>query len=106
MINRLRNLASDGLISIGALLLAMTWLSGICLHLYTILYAFQISGFIAAAITLVLPLLSQIFWVARAWSETGELVNSYSYYVFVYMGYVVFSMLVIVFGSFLHKEKK
>lgn len=106
MINRIRNLASYGLISIGAYLSAITWLSGICLHLYTILYAFEVSGFIAAAITLVLPLLSQFFWVIRAWTETGDLVNSYSYYVFVYMGYVVFSMLVIVFGSLLHKEKK
>lgn len=105
MLTKARNLTSGALVSIGSFLLAVTWFSGICLHLYTIFTAYKVSGFIAAAIALVVPVLAQIYWVFAAWNKTGEFVNGYSFFVFVYIGYFVFAMLVLALGAWVHKDE-
>lgn len=105
MLTKVRNFISGALVSIGSFLLAITWFSGLFLHLYTILFAYKVSGFIAAVIALVMPVLAQIYCVFVAWYKTGEFINWYSFYVFVYIGYFVFSMLVIALGSWVHKDK-
>lgn len=103
MFSKARNIASNALVSIGSFLLIINWFFGICLHLFTILFAYKMSGFIAAAIVLVMPVIAQIYWVFSAWSKTGEFINGYSFYVFIYIVYFVLSILVITVGSWLYK---
>lgn len=105
MFGKIRQVASASIISVGSLLIAITWFAGVCLHLYTILFAYKVSGFIAAAIALLLPVLAQIYWVLAAWYKTDEFINGYSFYVFVYLGYLVFSISVVAFGAYLAKDE-
>lgn len=50
---------------------------GILIHLWTVLIALGESGFIAAAITFVSPLVSQAYWGFVAWHNTGTVFNTY-----------------------------
>lgn len=59
------------------------------LHLWTILIAWQASGFVAALISFCLPVLSQIYWFAITWRTLGFL-NPYTITVLAIVGlYIV-----------------
>lgn len=103
---KIRNWIANAIVGIGTLLMAITWFSGICLHLYTVLFAYKVSGFIAALFALILPIIAQIYWVFAAWSKTGDFINGFSFYVFVYAGYVIASIAIVSFGAWLHTNEE
>ena len=39
------------------------------IHIWTVIIAFQQSGFIAAIISLILPFLSEVYWMFKMWGE-------------------------------------
>jgi hypothetical protein len=47
------------------------WGLGVMLHLWTILIAFMSSGFIAAALTLIFPFVSEAYWFIKLWWNFG-----------------------------------
>ena len=99
------NFIAVPLASIGGFLLAASWVAAIALHVYTMLVAFKFSGFIAAAITFIFPYISQVYWVWKTWEITGNFINPFSFYVFVYLGWFAVGLLFIFIGSALHCDK-
>ncbi|QCX52540.1 hypothetical protein [Elizabethkingia sp. JS20170427COW] len=43
------------------------WILGGVVHLWTIILAFEHSGFLAAIVSIFLPFLSEIYWVYKLW---------------------------------------
>lgn len=105
IINKLRCSIGSGIAAIGIFLSMGTWVFGVMLHLYTILIAFKMSGFMAAFIALSLPVLAQIYWFFVAWNKTGEFINGFSFYIILYVGYLVISFSLMAIGSWLYKER-
>jgi len=66
------------LLILGAILYWVTGLGGLAVHLWTILIAFNVSGFIAALLTLVFPVVSQIYWILEAKTLSGTFFTKYS----------------------------
>jgi hypothetical protein len=88
-----------GLSGILYLLLAI---AGVVLHLYTVLIAFFEKGFLAALITFVFPVGSQIYWVAYWTGRLGTFLNTYTYLV---LGYgLAWLIVIILLGIFSPKE--
>lgn len=102
----IRNILSRAIIGVGGVLMIGTWIAGFMLHLYTILFAYKVSGFISAALALAMPFIAQIYWVFSAWRHTGDFINGFSFYVFAYIAYFLFSMFVLLVGSAIEKSEK
>lgn len=47
------------------------FITAIITHLWTTIIAFSESGFFAAILTLVLPFLSEIYWIIQMWGENN-----------------------------------
>jgi hypothetical protein len=94
----MRKIIGGALLSIGEFIVAASWLSGISLHLYTIIFAYGVSGFLAAFITLIFPVGAQIYWVIATWSKTGDFVNGFSFYVMVYLAWLIAGFLISFMG--------
>ena len=86
---RLLHVMAKILESIGLFGLVVLPFAGLCLHLFTIIFAYAASGFFAALLTLVLPVLSQVYWLIWAWNSTGNLVNGFSGWVFLYLAALI-----------------
>lgn len=95
----LRELISSALLSISGFVFAATWFSGFALHIYTIIFAFKVSGVLAAIISFFFPVISQVYWVWRTWNESGSLVNDYSYWVFTYIAWFIAAIILTIVGS-------
>lgn len=50
---------------------------GIIIHVLTIVIAFLSGGIISATLSLILPVLAQLYWGFRIWSATGTFFNLY-----------------------------
>lgn len=75
-------------------------LGGLAIHLFTTYLAFQTSGIISALFTFIFPPLSELFWLWRFWSWTGEFFNFYTQWVGLYVLVVVVGyVLIAIFGS-------
>tara|TARA_B100000963_G_scaffold182744_1_gene158867 strand:- start:578 stop:898 length:321 start_codon:yes stop_codon:yes gene_type:complete len=75
-------------------------LGGLAIHLYTTYLAFQVSGIISAIITFVFPPISELFWIWRFWSLTGEFFNFYTQWICFYLLVLVVGyILIAIFGS-------
>jgi len=59
---------------------------GLVVHVWTILIAFAASGLIGAVITLILPVLAQIYWFIKIWGVAGNVLNWYCMAVLAYIG--------------------
>lgn len=59
---------------------------GVIIHVWTIILAFMIKGFLAAIITFVFPVLSQIFWFFKIGSNVGYTNNWFCIAIMVYAG--------------------
>ena len=44
---------------------------GVGVHLFTVFVAYDLSGALAAFLTLICPVISEIFWVASLYFQTG-----------------------------------
>lgn len=59
---------------------------GLILHVWTIIIAFMIKGFLAALISFVLPVISQIFWFFKIGSNVGYTNNWFCISIMAYVG--------------------
>ena len=62
---------------------------GLVIHVWTILIAFAMSGLVGAVITLMVPVLAQIFWFIKAWSLAGTVLNLYCLGILAYIACLV-----------------
>jgi hypothetical protein len=84
-VRAVRNAIAFLFLGLAYVVVAIGWLAGIALHLYTILLAYSISGLPAAALSLVFPILSQLYWIYKTWALSGNLINGYSFYVLCFL---------------------
>lgn len=75
-------------------------------HLYTVLVAYDISGFVVAFITSGTPPLSELYWLVSSWRGTGQFVNGYSIYFMLLLGTLLFVILLFGVGAFLQKNSR
>jgi hypothetical protein len=61
---------------VGAAYTGMGILS-LIIHIWTIVIAYITSGLLGGIITLVFPVVAQIFWFIKIWSATGTVMNAY-----------------------------
>lgn len=80
-----RRMSAWALSSLGTLMVFGNYVAGVALHLYTILVAFKVSGFIAAGLALVLPFFAEAYWFIAFWWKMGTVLNGYSFYVLLYV---------------------
>jgi hypothetical protein len=80
------------------------YFAGLCLHLYTILFAYQASGFLAALLSLIFPVLAQIYWVVATWIKTEQFINAYSWYVVVYLGWLIAAFVLVLVAGWLREK--
>ena len=73
---------------------------GLVIHIWTIIIAYSFAGILGAAISLMLPMLSQIFWGFKMWNYTGTIMNNYCMSL---IGYVV-AFIVVIIGAGMSQE--
>ena len=59
---------------------------GAIIHVWTIVIAFAASGLFAAVLSLVFPVLAQLYWGLMIWNMTGTLWNYYCLALIAYVG--------------------
>lgn len=67
-------------------------IAGLLLHLWTILISLGEKGIIAALVTLVAPVLAELYWSVLSWRMTGTFLNTYTLAI---VGYLILFMIVI-----------
>ena len=65
---------------------------GLVIHVWTIVIAFTISGLFAAVFTLVFPVLSELYWFVKVWSNVG-LDSTYCMAILAYVGLFIVAIL-------------
>jgi hypothetical protein len=64
---------------------------GVCIHVFTVIIAYKISGLFAAIVSAGLPVLAQIYWVYKIWSTSGVFFNLYTIAIIAYLAlWVIF----------------
>lgn len=58
---------------------------GMALHLWTVVIAFGAKGFLGGIVTLIFPLIAQVYWFISLWSVTGTIANPYCLAVIAYL---------------------
>ncbi len=58
---------------------------GLVIHVWTIVIAFIASGLIGAVITLIFPVLAQIYWFIKVWNMAGSVMNMYCLAIIAYI---------------------
>ena len=95
--------AGIGCLSAGVIHLILGVL-GLIIHAATVIIAFGTKGFIAAVITLALPVVAELFWGYQIWSASGLILNLYTIALLAYAGlWILMWILMIVFGALLAK---
>jgi hypothetical protein len=61
-------------------------LFGVALHLFTVFVAYSASGFFAALLTLIFPVMAQIYWIYNIWANTGVFLNLFTLLNLAYVG--------------------
>ncbi len=59
---------------------------GLVIHIWTIVIAFTTSGLVSAVISLMLPVVAQIYWFIKVWSIAETVLNQYCLAILVYVG--------------------
>jgi len=73
------------------LLASSIWILGTVYHLWTVIIAFQ-HGFISGIVTLILPVISEIYWFFKLWGEN-------TVYIVVSIIYAVIALIVTLFRN-------
>lgn len=105
MFYKIRDFLAAGILSLSYFFNVINWISGIAIHLYTTYFAFKFSGILAAFLSFIMPGISQIYWVIRMWSHTGNLSNYYSYNVFIYLAYLLIPLFLMLLASIIQPKK-
>ena len=88
---------SAGIMGIAYLLITLL---GFALHVYTVVIAYTVSGFWAAFLTFIFPVFSQIMWVISSIKASGQWINSYTSYVWLYLILcVILWIIIVIFGA-------
>lgn len=58
------------------LLVVIVYILGIIVHIWTVIIAFGVGGFLAGILSLIFPVLSEIYWVISLWGENDAYVNT------------------------------
>ena len=96
-------LATTGIVTGGLLYIVMAIL-GLLLHLWTILIAFGYSGIIAALISLVFPVVAELYWAFYSWKAAGTIVNTYCVSLGIYIVMFIVSISIIGLASSLAED--
>ena len=81
------------------LIMILSDIAGLGLHLYTVYYAYEASGGIAAFITFFVPIISQIYWLYEHYEVTGILLNDFTIVSLVVLNLFIFRVLIDIFGG-------
>lgn len=73
---------ATGIMAISGFIL---WFGGALIHLWTIVIAFNVSGFIAAFMTSMLPGVAQVYWLFESFRYSESYLNNYSLAILVYV---------------------
>ncbi len=85
---------STGVMLMGFAYPTMTLL-GLVIYVWTIVIAFDVSGIISAVISVLTPVVAQMFWFVKVWGITGTPLNWYCLAIFAY----IICWVVLVFGQ-------
>ena len=78
---------------VAGLFVIVLYFGAVAIHLWTIIIAFLNSGFIASFMTLLLPVISQIYWAWRAYAISGTIWNNYIVWIGIYIISCIFTLL-------------
>jgi len=84
---------------LGVLFITMKIL-GVLIHLFTVLMANEVDGFIGAALAFIFPGVAEVFWFVRVWIITGTVFNPYS------IGILAYVIVFILIGTILSRSDK
>jgi hypothetical protein len=77
--NRILQFSAAGVIGlVGCMAGLVFWLGSIAVHLWAVWYAYETAGFLAAVVTLSLPVFAELYWLFPVASATGTWWNMYS----------------------------
>lgn len=79
------NTRNSALVGIYAFTLFGTQILGLIIHVMTIIVAYNGSGLFAACISMVTPVLSEIYWFFKVWANAG-LGNYYCLAILAFLG--------------------
>jgi hypothetical protein len=80
---------------------------GLSIHVWTIVIAFTTLGLIVAVITLVMPVIVEIFWFIQVWRITGTVMNRYCLAILAYVGcWIVMLIGFRMWSIHLHKKEQ
>lgn len=69
--NQLSNFAHKLIVGIGVIFIASYWILGGIVYIWSVVLGYESYGILGGFITLVLPGVSQIYWVYIEWSQNG-----------------------------------
>ena len=74
---------------VGGGIMGLSWIAasilGLVIHVWTIVIAFSVSGLFAAVLTMVFPVLSEIYWFFKVGNNVG-FVTTYCVSIMAYVG--------------------
>ena len=77
---------------------------GLIIHAWTIIIAFSTKGFVAAVITLALPVIAELFWCYHIWNASGIFFNPYTISLLAYVGlWILMWVAMLVFGALFNR---
>jgi hypothetical protein len=91
--------------------LPLVGISSVILHLYTAIVAYGLTGpgvlsYFAAGGVLMLPVIGEIAVFIGAWSVTGNLLNGYSEWLFLWLVFVALLLGLMALGTWIGKTKE
>lgn len=95
----IKNILAGTGVAIGSVLYLIMGILGLIIHLWTIIISLGEKGIIAALITLVVPVLAEIYWGTYSWNMTGTLLNTYCMALGVYILLFIISIAIISFST-------
>jgi hypothetical protein len=91
----------------GVIFYLIIGITGLLIHLWTIIISLTESGIVGALATLVFPGLAEIYWAIVAWSMTGTFANTYTLTVVGYAAlFVVLLCIAGIVGYFSSKSEQ
>jgi hypothetical protein len=89
---------------LGAVSMYALYLGSTAFHVYTIIVAYQVSGFGAALVTSATPPIAELYWFIRVWRITGYITNQYDMLFFLLLALLAFGGVMIGIASSLEKR--
>ncbi len=96
----IRKVATGGAYTIMTLVYFILGIAGVAIHLWTILIALGSSGFTAALITFIAPVVSQFYWAYYSYQITHTIFNTYLVALAAYIAlWIVFFLISFIAGA-------